>query len=217
MIAPTFNADMASALALNQQLKLLSLNVVTRKKVLRQCAFEVRKASRKNIREQKDYLGQRFAARKKGRKKMLTGLGRKMSAFATSDKGVVTWRNPVLGRIAKSQQEGINQTFDASKRTKQQGKKTANDNATIDQARSLKKEGYRRPSNGRLVVVTIKWIRENLTVAQAGYILRTMRGAGKTTWELPLPARAFLGIDNNELNQIITRIFDNITTNARAK
>lgn len=204
-------------LPLKQQLKLLTMDKQTQRLVMRKCAFEVRKASRKNIRQQKDYRGKPFEARKKDRadgKKMLQGVSRFMSAYATNREGVVTWRNPVLGRIAKYHQEGISETFDMERFAKSGKGKNSDDLATMTQAIALKEAGYKRMSGGKRVPATIKWIQENVSVGQAGYILRVLRGQSQKNWKIPLPARPFLGVDEAEINTIVNQVFDTVTTKA---
>ena len=217
MIKPTFSADISSVLTLQNQIKLLTLDAIQRKKLLRLAAFAVRKASRQNIKQQKDYLGRSFEARRKGRKKMFKGLSRYMTAYSTNDQGVVTWKNPLMASIARAHQEGIDTQVKASALTKKQGKKKPTDAATIEQARQLKKAGFKVRENGKRKVPTIKWILENLSLAQAGFILRLLRGAAPQQWTIPLPERAFLGIDEKELNGMIKRLFDQITDQAGVK
>lgn len=214
MIAPDFELDVASRLTFERQLKLLSMNNTTRQRVLKDCAFAFRKAARKNIREQKDWMGKSFEKRKQGKRKMLTQVGRKMSAFATPQQGTVTWRNPVLGGIARAHHEGVDQEFDATQRTKAQGSMELEDPATIEQARALKQAGFRRRQNGRRIVASIKWIRENMHVGHAGLVLRKMRGAGKKKWIIPVPERAFFGQDEREHNHMVNGIFDTVTEGA---
>ena len=68
--------------------------------------------------------------------------------------------------------------------------------ATRNLARALISEGYKIPrGKGKgSKRPSIKWITNNLSINQAGFLLRELKGSsGKSTWKIDLPARSFLG------------------------
>lgn len=211
--------DIDSFLTLKQQIQLLKLDGPTRRKVLRKSAAAVKKASKRNIKNQQDFLGRRFKDKKNGKAKMLKGLSRKMISYADTQKGVVTWKNPLTAKIATAHQHGIGETFTASKAKRRYGEPDYNSPATRRQAKALKLAGFKaKKENGKgRKNVSQAWIMQNLTLGQAGLILRVLRGPSKKVWQIPLPARAFLGVDNNEYSKIITGIFNDINQTIGAK
>jgi len=50
---------------------------------------------------------------------------------------------------------------------------------------------------------------ENLTIARAGVILRSLRGT-KQSWTVTLPARSFLGVTQDEYQELTTLALDAI-------
>lgn len=105
------------------------------------------------------------------------------------------------GKIARAHQEGI--SLDAGK---PKGKAAQNKErpATRNLARALIAEGYkipRRKGKGSKRP-SIKWITENLSINQAGFLLRDLKGSSsKSTWQIDLPARSFLGQTQGEEKQ----------------
>lgn len=201
-----------------QRLKLLRMPPAKRRRLLNLMGNQVRKSSRARIRQQKNINGQPWAPRKDGRRKMLRGLGKDLRVYA-SDKSVsVTYANRLTGSIAKAQQEGITETFTAEQAAKKYGEPDYNAPATTKQARALKEQGFtvkRKTGKGRKKA-TQKWIKQNLTLGQAGAILRDMRDReSKKSWVIKLPPRAFLGASASDVKQYVQTIF-NETLNARA-
>jgi len=94
--------------------------------------------------------------------------------------------------------------------------------ATKAQARALLKEGFKRPvgkyrsgakkgqrKNRR---VSQKWIMENMTLGQAGLILRLLRdeAESKKAWELTVPARPFFGLRKADATELSDRLIKTI-------
>lgn len=105
----------------------------------------------------------------------------------------VYFNTPRSGKIARAQQEGISITAQAPKNTGEQRKEGF---ATRNQARALIAEGYKIPrGKGKGAKrASIKWITEHLSKNQAGFLLRELKGSSsKSTWQIDLPARSFLG------------------------
>ncbi|MFC6977591.1 hypothetical protein [Microbulbifer taiwanensis] len=74
----------------------------------------------------------------------------------------------------------------------------------------MKQEGYKvRMAGGRRKKPTMKWMLENLTLGQAGLILRQMRDEEpKKSWVIPLTDRSFLGADQREIDELANTVFD---------
>ena len=97
------------------------------------------------------------------------------------------------GKIARAHQEGI--SLDAGK-PKSSAAQNKEGPATRNLARALISEGYKIPrGKGKgSKRPSIKWITNNLSINQAGFLLRELKGSsGKSTWKIDLPARSFLG------------------------
>ncbi|HFL4699303.1 TPA: hypothetical protein ACG33O_005040, partial [Escherichia coli] len=58
------------------------------------------------------------------------------------------------------------------------------------------RRGRRKPS--------LKWIMENMSMAQAGLVISILKGEQKKrVWEIKIPSRAFLGVSNAEFARIL--------------
>lgn len=210
--------DRRARLRLHEQLDLLSLPTPMRRRVVRKMALEVRKGTRANIRAQKTVSGAAMEPRKAGRarRKMLRGLGRGMRVRVTSPESAeVGWPNRLTSHIAYRHQTGQPETWTAGKARKVYGVPDYKSPATRAQAKSLIAEGYRlrvRKQRGKgcaLRRVSQRWIRENLSLGQAGVILRMMRDGkrkGKQRWEMRTPARPFLGVDPAKYDEALNDI-----------
>jgi phage gpG-like protein len=210
--------DVAGQLTAKQRLKLLELPAAKRKRLLGQLARKVRVAGRKNLRSQKGINGESWAPRKgQSQRKMLRGLSKRMTASADSKQATVGFSNPVVGRVARAQQDGINEIMTASKMQKLHGQPDYKAPATRHQARALREAGYKaRKKGGKgFKNVSLRWITENLNQGQAGFILRLLRSSQpKQSWVIPLPSRSFLGASEKDINNMVQTIF-NQTINAR--
>lgn len=208
--------DLFGALTLKRQLDVLAMPKGLRKRILKKMATGVRKNSRKRIRNQRDLDGNRFASRKKRKRgKMLRGFARQLVAYSNENQAVVTIKNPGIGAMAKKHQVGDTATMTKEKMARGRGEPDYDGPATRRQAKALKQEGYRKPRAGGKprAKATIKWITENLTLGQAGLILRSMRGSeGKDSWVIKLPARSFLGATASETSDLVNTIFDDTRT-----
>ncbi len=188
---------------------------VKRKYLLAKVGRRILKNSRQRTRSQTDLEGRSFVPHAAGRKrKMLTRLSRakNMNIVRVDENSmVVGFRNPVHERIAAKQQLGFSERMTAAKMSSRQS--NAHANATRRQAKALRDEGYKiKRSNGNgYRTPSLKWITENMNQGRAGIILRALRGGSKREWETELPARSFLGIneqDNTELNTLIMHELD---------
>ncbi|MCO1336391.1 hypothetical protein MO867_18825 [Microbulbifer sp. OS29] len=170
----------------------------------------MRAYSRKRLREQRGLDGKSWKKRKNGKKKMLRGLSKKMRARSVGLSGEVFFANGKTAEIAYQHQHGMPEEWTGKKAEKVYGKPDYKDPATRYQARALKKEGYKvRLPNGRKKKPTMRWIMENLSLGQAGLILRILRDdPGESRWVIELPDRSFLGTTRQEIDKLASMIFD---------
>jgi len=183
--------------------------------VHRQLGRQVRTFSRKRIRLQKDLDGVPFKKRADGKRaKMERGLSRKLVIYATAEQAKVTWANTKTAKIAYAQQYGIDEDFTASKAKRRYGTPDYKGPATRKQAKALREAGYTiaRGRKGRKTP-SLKWMTENLTLGQAGLVLRVLRDdAKKQRWKIKLAKRAFLGVNRKE-----TRALSDLTSDLIVK
>ena len=192
-----FRAKVNGHLAINKQLKALRLPAGKRRTINRALSRRVMSYSRKRIREQRDLDGRAWKDRKSGRGKMLKGLSRRMKAQANSDVGKIRFAS---GKVAAKHQHGHTEKFDADKIAERTASvNTDTKAATRSQAKRLKSLGYKRRRGKRYSRPTQAWIMKNMTMSQAGAIIRVMNGGGSAdSWEVVLPARSFLGVTDTE-------------------
>lgn len=194
-----------------EQLEALSLPPNKRRRLTMNMTREVRRLSRINLKGQNTVDGSLMEPRKRRkRRKMLLGLGKTMEVFSRSEtQGVVGWGNHLRASIAYRQQHGTSEHWTAAKARKVYGVQNGTKKATTAQAKALLKEGYKlrvRKSRGkgcRLVRVSRAWIRSNLSMRQAGLVLRLMRTGsrrGKQSWDVTPAARPFLGVKSSQAN-----------------
>lgn len=210
-------SDVIGLAGLKQQFEILKLPLVMRRKILRKVSGTVIKQSRARVRTQTDLQGRPFRERWKkrsDRRKMLSKLAKLAKVLRNDGKQAELGFPGVAGRIAAAQQFGQTQTVTAAALKRGPAAQSArNDPATKRQAVELKKLGYRAGKKNRKP--TMQWIMNNLTIGQAGSIIRSMREKqgihAKTTWRTVLPARAFFGATAQDVAQYIQDIFTHIT------
>jgi len=196
-----------------KQLNLLTLSPNKRRQILRGAGRKVRRSSRDRIKAQKDLNGKTWQGRSNGRKKkMLKKLGKHIQVRTTANKVDVTFSGNNIGRIARAHQEGVSQTMTAKDAQKRYGTPDYKAPATRKQAKALRANGYKiRKSRGKgWKNPSLKWITQNLNSGQAGLILRILKGnqKGKSSWQLPLPKRSFLGQSQTEYKQLKNFMLD---------
>lgn len=216
-------------LPLKRQLQLLMMPTGTRRRLLYRVAQRVMRDSRKRIRTQTDLQGVAFKPghnpetdthrHKRGRRKMLTGLARIMRVMRNDSVSATIGFPGIAGQISAKQQFGFEENITAAQalaQLKKEGGKRS-DPATKRQAKALRDLGFRPRSGKRRT--SNKDIMTNMTVGQAGTIIRTMRAKQgkppKQSWVTRLPARSFLGATTSEVNEYINLIFDQITQGIR--
>lgn len=180
------------------------LSVESRDRIVRALAKTAVDVSKDKIKEQKDVMNVAWIPRKnkQKRRKMLVKLGKRlMVVSADSNSAYVGFKNTGVGKVAYKQQEGIGNTVTMqSVLNNRRVRKPLTDPATKIQAQALLDVGFMvRKANSGFKTPTKKWISDNMTISEAGFILRTLRGKALTAWFVRLPARSFLGINPNEL------------------
>lgn len=177
-----------------EQLAFLQLNPRKRSNILRGAIRAVRRGSKERITRQKDLTGKTWQGRANGKKKkMLTKLKRNMKVYYRPNDAGVFFKGGNSGKIARAHQEGISLDAGKPKSSTAQNKEGP---ATRNLARALIAEGYKIPrGKGKgSKRPSIKWITNNLSINQAGFLLRELKGSsGKSAWKIDLPARSFLG------------------------
>ena len=206
----SFKANNQTAL---KQLNLLTLNPNKRRRILRGAGRKVRRDSKARLKEQRDLSGRTWQARSNGRKKrMLSKLGRNIQVHTSTNDAKVTFGNQRVGQIARAHQDGISQRMTSSKAAQMYGTPNYDDGATRKQAKALRDAGYKvRKKRGKgWKTPTLKWITENLTIGKAGLVLRILRGnkKGKSSWEIKLAQRSFLGQNQSESKQLTNYMLD---------
>lgn len=171
-------------------------------------------AARRHQRNQVTPDGQPWPKRKRGKGKMLRQLPRLLHVREMPEREAVriylkggNYRNnsgPVsAGLIGAVHQEGTAIPMSAEKmpRPDQRGKP-----ALMSQAKRLRALGYRVWKKGRYVKASSRQIMESMSMAQAGLLIKKLRGKPtKSTWTIDIPARVFLGVNDIEFNKILAR------------
>jgi len=196
-----------------QQMKLLKMPAMRRKRLLAQVGRRVRSLSRKRIRAQKGLDGKAWEPRKNKqvKRKMLKELGKKIAVFSTPRKVDITFASPSTGKIARQHQEGIEEVMTAAKVMAQNGSTDEDEPATRAQARALRDAGYKiRRKNGKgWKLTSLKHVVQNMTMKQAGLVLRILRDEDSVKrWVVPTPIRSFLGATQKDVNEFTQIIFD---------
>ncbi|OXS14008.1 hypothetical protein CGX12_16640 [Zobellella denitrificans] len=107
------------------------------------------------------------------------------------------WKNQMTGHIALRHELGLSEEMTASQVKRIRGTPDYSAPATAKQAKALVDIGFqRRGKKKKWIKASRRWIQENLTLGQAGIILKTMgyiSTGGKKKWDIPTPQRRFLG------------------------
>ena len=206
--------DDRKLLKLKNQLAVLSFSPRERTRYVNGVAREIIKDSRKNLRQQRTVSGSSMEPRKNGKRKMLRKMGKALIAKKTGKfSRDITWKNGRKAQIAYRHQYGVSETFHAKQQDKKQKSRERNDKpATRTIAKQLKAEGYKHPVKGKrgkilLRRVSVKWIMQNMTNAQAALLIHILRGdpsPRSRTWKIEVPARPFLGVTPEKADQFLT-------------
>lgn len=205
----TLEVDELALENIQRRLELLALPKGKRKRVLKRTGQEVRKRSRQNIRQQKTVDGQPMAGRKAGKGKMFRKIGRTLTTKTYSNSVTVGWKNRLIGMTAYKHHHGVPERFTAKKLEKLHGQPDYGAPATKRQAKALITAGYRvyvgkKKGKVKTKKPSIRWITENMTQGRAGLMIRELTGdVAKSSWEVKVPARPFLGVSEKEALDIL--------------
>lgn len=203
-------------LPLKRQMQLLAMPRALRRRLLNKVAKKLIKSSKARVKQQVDLNGKPYAKHSKGRKrKMLARLARQLKVTQlTGTHAQIGFHNPVVSKIAAAQQVGKTQTVTAKSFERSSTSPTHYDKpATRKQAKALREVGYvvGKSKGKKGKKPSLKWVTQNLTVGQAGVIIKKLRiDAGETikkSWVTKLPARSFLGATQLEIARYIESIF----------
>ncbi|WP_413740830.1 phage virion morphogenesis protein [Sodalis sp. RH18] len=218
MPAPVINGELnkTQLRALKDALRAAEMPKAKRQRLLWRIAkLGIIAASKRNARNQRTPDGSPWPARKRGKRKMLRQLPKLLHVRELPQIDAVRiylqgghYKNgntPVAaGLIGAVHQGGANITGRADSyknQPKQEGKL-----ATNRQARKLRQLGYQVMWQGRRVKPAMAWITKEMSMAQAGMLIKKLSKAPKKrTWTIDIPARVFLGVSDAEFNQILAR------------
>ncbi|MEY8240004.1 MAG: hypothetical protein RPT25_06640 [Cycloclasticus sp.] len=195
--------------------KLYQLRAGQRSRLNKKLGRLVIRQSKKRIRNQKDLRGGSLAKRAKGSKKVLKGMGKGLTVFAGPNKATVTYANGLTGSIAFQHHHGIPELWTAAKAKRLYGQPDYDKPATREQARSLKAVGFKiRAKKGRTKSPSQKWIIDNLTIGQAGALIRKLGNTpSKQTWFVPVQKRQVLGADRQDIELMAHLIIEAVNKN----
>lgn len=204
-LALKFNTKHAAKM--EQRVALLMMKPGDRKRVFKGAGSTYLKATRNHIRKQKTLFDQPMEPRKRGRGKMLKKMGRGLKVKASSKQVSLGWGNKMVARIASRHQFGIDEVMTASRMEKIHGRSDYQSPATKKQAKALISAGftigsgtkYKSGSNkgkSRRKRPSRRWIVENMSLGQAGMVIRKLKNTTNPPkrWIIPVPARPFLGV-----------------------
>lgn len=214
---------------INDVLDRFSAEIRERQKLARRMGGYVRTLSRQNIKRRRTVDGAAMTPRQKRRdaRAMLMGLHRAMTVRAAAgNQGVtVSWDNALMAAIGYRHQEGIGEAWGPRRARAVYGQPDYKARATRKQAQALLREGYRlmvRAKGGgrRPKRVTVQWIEQNMTLGQAGLILRLLRtgqATGKQSWRDTVPARPFLGVTPKQAEELTQKLIKSLLAAAVAR
>lgn len=223
--------DQKGVLRTGEILKALAMPAKKRERLLRRVAKEVQKISKRNITKQQSPDGKAWKARKNKRKgkskKMLTGFKKLIYVEANKNAATISVGKGSYGihgaYVANFHQQGHKRR--AHKNNTPSGRKNQlSDTAmcTRGQAKALRDIGYEvyarrinpKAKRGSKRVPTIKWMTQNLTQYEVRGAFKQLRELGlvriKSTWEIVVPPRKFLGASRTNLRNAWTRAFQGI-------
>lgn len=213
------NLQIRGELSVQNQLALVKLDAGMRRRLLNRAAKKLRTVFRRYISSQTDSTGQPFKKRKrpylkpKQKKKMLSGLAKKIVVTRLQDyEAELGWSNKRTAMIASVHNSG-NVNIGRKRDMSAIREKMHHSPATGYQAKELCRLGYKiRKEQGKGWRRASKdYILNTLSFNQAGLIIKLLRAKIKgekqtgNTWDIPIPARRFMAIDQPTLlNELVT-------------
>ncbi|WP_429065547.1 phage virion morphogenesis protein [Aeromonas veronii] len=200
------------------QLNLLDLPPKKRQRLVWRAANEMKKLAARNVRQQQDPNGNAWAPRKRGKRKMLRGLPKLLVIHEPSQdvaelgfkKGAM---NVHAGVVANTHQKGHTYKVTAASRRRIASDGGKDKQASKAQARKLRELGFKRPGKRKKSYrsASLGWITGNLNYAQAGLLIKKLKNEPvKESWEIHLPARPFLGANQQQREQAFARALQSI-------
>lgn len=172
-------------------------------------------AAKRNVRNQQSPDGGKWPGRKtKRRGKMLRNLPKLLHIREMPEIQAVRvylqgggYRNGAAavpaGVVGFAQQNGM--SVRVNKRSTPQ-KQDAGRMASPAQAKKLRSLGYRIQRGKRWKKPAMKEITDSMPYSQAGLLIRKLSGkAVKQSWEIDVPARAFLGMSDDDFDKALAR------------
>lgn len=201
---------------LQTALNSLELPPAKRRRLLWRIAkYGVESVSKRNVRNQQAPDGEKWQSRQTRRKgKMLRNMPKLIRIREMPETESVRlylagghYRNAKgklsAGVVGYVQQNGMSVTVN---RKQVAGREQGDKPASLRQAKRLRKAGYKVRRGKRWRKPGYKEIQEKMTARQAGLLIRILEDKPvKTSWQIDLPARAFLGIGQEDFNKALAR------------
>jgi len=165
--------------------------------------------------------------------------GNHIKVLPSAEGGLVTWPNDMTAQIAYRHQFGIAGRWDNRSpegqrelkrwielQAKQEARQARSSGrvrapATHEQASELVRRGFlQKVGGGGQIRRDYTWIRARMSAPQAAMILRKMGAAPAKAdkpqaWDIPIPARPFLGVSAKEMPELRQIILDKFTSKRR--
>lgn len=183
--------------------------------IWRLAKYGVIAAAKRHVRKQQSTDGQKWPGRKTKRKgKMLRNLPKLLHIREMPEIQAVRiylqgggYRNGETqvpaGTVGYAQQNGMRVNVSHSNQPR---KAEAGKMATPAQVKKLRALGYRVKTGKRWKKPTLGEITKTMQYSQAGLLIRKLSGkAVKTSWTVELPARVFLGMNDDEFDKVLVR------------
>lgn len=206
---------------LNSEIDRMNLTPMQCRKLLyRIMKYGVLPAAKRNIKRQKSPEGTKFDKRQSKRKaKLLSKIAKNIVIKSSSSEGKAYFRGiykssrtktiPV-GVVAKTQQDGLTVTQNKNQ-FENQTHNTNKGSITARQIKRLRKLGHTHSKNKKAIRSSVKWLQANLSEAQAGITIRNMlEQPQKSSWDIKIPKREFLGISDDDFMKSVKRELRNI-------
>lgn len=200
--------------SLQEELKLRELPPKKRQRLLWRMAkhgFIV--AAKRHQKQQRDPDGRPWKPRSRGKKPMLRNLPKLIKIKELPETESVRLylsggnyqsgkKSISAGVVGYAHQNGMQTTISAG----QLENKSQSGMATKRRARKLRSLDYQIKVNGKYKKAPNNYITSNISQAQAGLLIRMLENKPvKKTWRVELPSRVFLGVNDEEFQQILMR------------
>lgn len=164
-------------------------------------------AAKRHQKQQKNPDGSPWSPRKKGKQKMLRKLPKLLTIKEIPERQAVKIYlrgGKVTNLIGLRHDQGEKVTKNASDYKRDNNQRTKE--VTAKQATELFKLGFQMWNGRRYVRAKKSAIPGLLNRAQAGLIIRKLKGEpSKQVWSIEIPSRVFLGLSDEEFNKMMAR------------